>query len=387
MDDVVFHTPWIGSMLSKRKTLPPGGAETQVWMLATALARKGLRVAIIAFGRPGELPSEVSGVRIVLRRPRRQPRSFLGKLLQEATIWPALWNAPARTIVHRGAGVELGLIGIYARLTRRRLVFASANISDFSYRTITTRRSILAMYKLGVRLADEIVVQTKEQVRLCHDVFAREATLIASIQPLAPLQKDLPEAFLWVGRLVTYKRPQEYVRLARAIPDARFWMLGVPVPHHHEEDRRVVEWVTREARDVPNLELLAPRTHGELATLWPHAVASVNTAAFEGMPNVLLEAWSRGVPALVLTHDPDGVVSKFGIGSFAAGSFDLFVAYARELWATRHDRAAITRRCRTYIQRHHAPEEVADNWRRAISGMPAAGSLVPDADDQARCAA
>ena len=36
-----FYTPWIGSMLSPRKSLPPGGAETQILMLAKALAARG----------------------------------------------------------------------------------------------------------------------------------------------------------------------------------------------------------------------------------------------------------------------------------------------------------------------------------------------------------
>ena len=44
------------------------------------------------------------------------------------------------------------------------------------------------------------------------------------------------------------------------------------------------------------------------------AVAAVNTSEFEGMPNVLLEAWSRGVPALVLHYDPGGVVRAHRLG-------------------------------------------------------------------------
>ena len=72
------------------------------------------------------------------------------------------------------------------------------------------------------------------------------------------------------------------------------------------------------------------------------AVASVNTADFEGMPNVLLEGWSRGVPALVLRHDPGGVISAYGLGAFAHGSREGLVSLAREQWRTRHAREELS---------------------------------------------
>lgn len=385
--DVVFHTPWIGSIVSSQQALPPGGAETQVLMLATSLARRGLSVAIIVFGRESELPQQFEGVDLVRRSPRERKRLLIGKVLTELKIWPSLHRAPGATIVQRGASVELAVIGVWARLRRRRLVFASANVSDFAYEKMTRRRPILWAYKLGVRLADEIVVQTEEQVRLCKATFGRDARLIRSIEPLGEPQTSVPEAFLWVGRLVSYKRPMEYVELARALPEARFWMVGVPVSHH-DSDRHVVESVMRSADELPNLELLAPRPHAEILSLMSRAVASVSTADFEGMPNVLLEAWSRGVPALVLTHDPDKVVTEHGLGGFADGSVEKLVELAREQWRMRFDRAAISHRCRAYIAARHAPENVVEHWIQMLSNHDVLGARdIVTGDTESRCAA
>lgn len=330
-------------------------------MLAKSLAQRGLGVAIIAFGEEAELPNEVAGVTIVPRPPYRKRARVVGKLAETFRIWQALWRAPSRTIVIRGAGIPLGLIAVYARIARRSVVFSSANIIDFDYQKLMPKRRDLFIYELGVRLADAIVVQTDEQVDLCHAAFGRRPTLIRSMCPLTEPQSEAAEAFLWIGRLVSYKRPLAYIELARALPEARFWMVGVPLPHR-EDDRLVAETVIAASDELPNLELLPPRSHDDIERLILRAIASVNTADFEGMPNVLLEAWSRGVPALVLTHDPGGVVREHGLGGFANGSPETLVALARQQWATRDDREEVAHRCRAYIGEHHAPEVVAKQW-------------------------
>jgi glycosyltransferase involved in cell wall biosynthesis len=142
-------------------------------------------------------------------------------------------------------------------------------------------------------------------------------------------------------------------------------MIGVPTPHF-PSDQLVAEAVWQQSRALPNLDLLPPRAHDEVQHLMRHAIASVNTADHEGMPNVLLEAWSRGVPALVLTHDPGGVVERHHLGAFAHGSTARFVELANEQWRTRNDRERVSERCRAYIGAHHAPEVIASQWADVI---------------------
>jgi glycosyltransferase involved in cell wall biosynthesis len=226
------------------------------------------------------------------------------------------------------------------------------------------KRRDRALYYLGLRLADVIVVQTEEQVRLCQATFGKRPELIHSLAPVIGQQQEEPEAFLWVGRLVSYKEPLAYVELARACPEARFWMVGVPSPNPREEAFATV--VADAAKSVPNLELLEPRPHAEIGRLMDRAVASVNTATFEGMPNVLLEAWARGVPALVLHHDPGEVVSTYGLGGFANGSPAKLAELARALWNERYDRDELAQRCLSYIERQHSPEAAASRWAEAL---------------------
>jgi glycosyltransferase involved in cell wall biosynthesis len=386
--DVVFYAPWVGSMLSSRESLPAGGAETQVLMLARGLARAGLRVAIVAYGDNGELPSSVNGVTIAPCGGYRKPRGAVPKVRGVLRIWRSLHRAPAQTIICRTATYELGLIAIYARLARRRLTFACPNVIAFDYRKLEPMRARRVMYNLGVRLAHTIVVQTEEQVALCESTLRRRPVLIRSIAAPAPQQDAAPAAFLWVGRLIWYKRPLEYIALARALPEARFWMVGVPAPIRDGGAAVLAASIAVESKDVPNLEVLGPRSHSELGGLMARAVASVNTCEFEGMPNVLLEGWSRGVPALVLNHDPSGVVEEHGLGDFAHGSSERLVELARRQWNSRNQREALSEECRRYIQTYHDPQRVTEQWLRVVRNTPCPRSRIVDGrEPEAECAA
>jgi glycosyltransferase involved in cell wall biosynthesis len=372
--DVVFYAPYIGWMLSTPGSASSGeaetwgGAERQTLSLALALAARGARVAIVAFDGAPNARAKLDGVRIITRPMRAGGGGLRGKVTETIRIWRAVWTARPRAIVHRGgASLEVGLLAVYARMTRRRFIFASANVADFDYGKLESNRLYRGLYELGVRLAHTVVVQTAEQARLCEARFGRKPQLISSIAPSVELGDDAADAFLWVGRLKWYKRPLEYVALARAVPEATFWMVGVPSPYG-ESDRAVSQAVRREAQDVPNLVLLPPQGHADLQLLMARAVASVSTSQFEGMPNVLLEAWSKGVPALVFSYDPDGVVTRHGLGLFADGSRERFVALARELWNAREDRAELAERCRTYVRTHHAREVIAHRWLGVVSG-------------------
>jgi glycosyltransferase involved in cell wall biosynthesis len=283
-------------------------------------------------------------------------------------IYRTLRRVDADVIVTRVAGPHVGLVGLSAKLARRRFVQSAANISDFDFGQLSPKRRDMLLYRLGMWLADTIVVQTEEQVPLCESVFGKRPALIKSIAESASASAVPRMALLWIGRLVWYKRPLEYVELARALPDVRFRMIGVPSTAEPE----LAHAVASAAADVPNLELLPPRTRPELLDALDGSVAVVNTADFEGMPNIFLEAWARGIPALALTHDPGGVIERHGLGRFAHGSADQLRRAAAELWATRDDASELANACRRYVDERHGATVIAEQWLGALGHRSAA---------------
>jgi hypothetical protein len=84
------------------------------------------------------------------------------------------------------------------------------------------------------------------------------------------------------------------------------------------------------------------------------------------MPNVFLEGWARGIPALALRHDPDAVIVRQRVGAFAAGDAARMADQARALWAGRHDQRELANRCIRYVQIHHSLDAAANEWAKII---------------------
>jgi glycosyltransferase involved in cell wall biosynthesis len=96
------------------------------------------------------------------------------------------------------------------------------------------------------------------------------------------------------------------------------------------------------------------------------STAVVVTSEHEGMPNVFLEAWARGIPVISLHFDPDGRIAGEGLGLIADGSWEEFVAAVRRLWTDPELRRQIGERARRYVAREHSPEAVGKRWAAAL---------------------
>lgn len=361
---------YAGPLLAARAGLgdgSTGGAETQVFLLARELARRGHRVAIATFAVPSGLPAQVEGVDVIALPVRTPGSSRLATAWWGARFVVALARMDRCVVVQRAAGAMTGLAALAAMSGGRPFVYSSANVIDFELDRLERDRWVLLLFGIGRRLARAIVVQSDEQADLCRRRWGRPSTVIRSLAEPAPLRSASPESFLWIGRLAPYKRPELVVELARRLPQARFRMLGSVSPTHPE----LLESLRRDARELPNLELLSPRPRAQLGALYEDAVALINTSEYEGMSNVLLEAWARGVPALVHSHDPDGLVLAEGLGWCAAGSLDRLVGLAAAAWSAREDQAEIAERCRSYVAREHVPSRAAERWEHVLRlGQP-----------------
>jgi glycosyltransferase involved in cell wall biosynthesis len=344
-----------------------GGAERQMTLLARALSERGYRVAHIIY--PPQDPIALTyPLTLVHRDAYAGNRAVVGRFLEALRIWRALEVADARVTIVRTASPLVAVVGAYCKVRRRALIFSSANVSDLTLERISGRFN-RAVYRLGVRLADAVVVQSDDQVALAHKAFpwlhkvVRIPSLAEPALDTAEEDRPTPEAFLWFGRFVPYKRPMRYVELARTLPEARFVMIPVPDEATSEE----LAELRRAAANVANLALRDPVPQEQLLELVAASVAVVNTSVLEGMPNAFLEAWARGVPVLTLSFDPDRVVERERLGIAARDDWERFVAGARELWAGRHDRDELARRVRAYVEDVHSMEAVGARWSELLA--------------------
>jgi glycosyltransferase involved in cell wall biosynthesis len=356
--DIAIYSP-MASDLYERDAAVSGGAELQTMLLARSLAARGLRCAHIVVplaGPPAELPE---GLELV-ERGAFAGRRLTGKAEEARRVWQGFHDADAGTYIFRGGWPVLGVAARFCRTNRRRLIFAAA--SDLNFVTPGVRgikQAEFALYRYGARRSDTIVVQTQGQGELARRMFPRARRIVeipSFAEPAEPSSAE-PEAFLWTGRLADYKNPAAYVELARAVPEARFWMIPKYVEKYDSDAA-----VSRAARELPNMEVLDSRPRDELMRLVERSVAIVNTSPREGMPNLFLEGWARGIPALTFEFDPDGRIGAQGLGVSAGGSPERFADGARELWRTRGDRRELARHVRAYIHDTHGEQAVTRHW-------------------------
>ncbi len=366
--DVAIYSPY-GSNYYSSTSRHGGGAELQTTILARELVGRGLRVAHVVYPIKDPAPLEASAPTLIERAAPQSDRR-LGALVEAYAIWESMRRADAQVYVVRGSGGFLGAATAFCRAHRRRLVFSSSNDLDFDFVRSDRSRHILLINRVGIRSASRVVAQTRQQRALASTALPGvEPVLIPSFAQPAPATEREPEWFLWINRLTDYKRPEQYLKLAEALPQARFRMVG---PTTRETSPALVERIRAGAERLPNLELLPALRREQVLDAIDGAVAVVTTSRVEGMPNTFLEAWARGVPVLSLSVDPDARIREHGIGVVAGGSMARLVGAATELWEDRVARAEMGVRARRFVREHHAPAVVADRWNALLRELLAA---------------
>ncbi len=347
--------------------LPFGGAEVQLYELATSLAKDpSYAVTVLATVQsdPGE--EQYGALRLIKRQagkragaPAGNGPSGLFRMLRGYASAYAEMAGLFRTIdadlyVHAGTGAE---IGVYAWLCRRmgkRFVFVVASTADLDRAYGTATGVLRWLSPLGIRWADAVVCRTQDQQTLLKQRYGREGTLIRTGHPLPPTlhtSRHTPYAssVLWIGRLHPVKQPEKFLDLAERLPDQPCVMIGMRDAAHYELTRTV----ERRAVRLPNLTLVLDVPLARVDDYLRTTKVLINTSTYEGFSNTFVQAAMAGVPVCSLNVDPDGLLSRHELGLCAGGSVELLTASVRSLLASDRRRLEIGRRAAAYAAAHH----------------------------------
>jgi glycosyltransferase involved in cell wall biosynthesis len=356
-----------------------GGAEVQQSILARLLARAGYRVSIICFdyGQPRRV--EIDGVTLIATHRLSAGIPVLRFIHPRITaMWQAMRELDADIYYQRSTAALTAVVAAFCRRYGKRSIYAGASDSDFvpGQQMIQYRRDAW-LFERGLARVDRVVVQNEKQQRDCLANYGRDSTLIPSCYELpttagAPRTQgsesdsDREQYVLWVGTLRPTKRPELFLELARRLPNRHFVLIGGASETDPGGAERFAE-IRKAASSIANVELTGFLPLAQVEPWFDGAQVVVNTSFFEGMPNVFLQAWARGVPTLAFTDTGSRLDGKpvYPVVSDA----DEAAAEIERLFTDDLHRARAAARCREYFNQTHGSTGVLARYAALIDEL------------------
>lgn len=336
-----------------------GGVERQTSQMARWLAGRGHDVSIVTWdeGQPDGIV--IDGVRVFKVCGRNDGLPGLRFITPRwATLNAALRRADAHVYYQNCGEYVTGQVALWCRRHGRKFIYSVASDPDCmaGLPLMTTLRERV-LYRYGLRNADRIIVQTRNQERLLRDDFRLDSEMVP--MPCTGPDEDeyvphyMPSRgsgrILWVGRIENVKRPDRFLDLVEACGDLEFDLVGPA------GDTPYARYILERASRYPNVRMHGGVPRDRMPEYYTNSACLCSTSDAEGFPNTFLEAWSYGVP-VVSTIDPDGIIEGKGLGEVARNVPE-FIFSLRKLAACDEAWTEMSRRARAYfLETHHFPK-------------------------------
>lgn len=340
-----------------------GGAESQVFMLARAMAKQGYRVSVL---------TELDEAHLAIERWQitwhHVPFSYLGgSKTQVFANWYSLVRKLQELrpdVVHMKHPRHLLMpVGLACRANRSRLFFHAAIDKDFD-RLAWARepKAAQVLYRIGLGMVAGVIAQTERQEAQIREVASVQVHRVANIFLAQddPSTEIVPErdVFLWVGSNSARKRPEVFAALARELPELEFVMV-----YGAGDGTGAIDTMA-----VPNnLRLVGQLPRDELNSYYRRATALISTSELEGFPNVFLESWSCETPVFSLDVDPDGVITEHELGRVVSSAQGL-IELCRNAQKNEPSIRTMGKNGARYIQQCHGVSRVVGQLEQAFFG-------------------
>jgi hypothetical protein len=375
---VCIVAPTANSILPGSTAKKAGGAEMQLNHLGKGLVQRGARVSFIVEDvgqRDVELVDGMEVVRCPFRYYGQSWRHYatdtcrLIALVRRLTPDVLLFKTP-RTLALSLSTVRVCLATKVVRL------MASDSDCDLQFWPPPNM-----LYLLGSQMVHGTVFQSDSQAALARRSLGLQGRVIPNIAHGMPLPAGSDHSLalqahrrdidcLWVGTCNANKAPLDFLEVVRACPEARCEMIMAP-----GSDKALQREVSSQASSLGNLDYRGFVPYRDIGGFYRRSRLVVHTSHREGFPNVFLQAWECGSPVVSIRVDPDGVITRHGLGR-VSGSVAGAVADVRELLADESRRAAIGDACLEYLIRTHSPDAVIDQYLDYFKELGVRGASV-----------
>jgi glycosyltransferase involved in cell wall biosynthesis len=342
-------------LLTRQNIEIVGGAELQSVLLARELAKRNFNVSFIVTDHGQGSPQIIDGIRVIKSYPINTPVGIRFSTVR--LIWRALSEADAD--IYYGFRGIAGIVAFYCLIRRRKLVIGIPSDMEVEEKRASKANIYNWLWRFDLKIANSVITQTKYQQEMLEKRFGRNSVIIKAFHLIEDkkIEKAKPPIVLWVSTIrPQWKQPEVFLKLAIAVPEGRFQMVGGP-----SGDKKFYQRIKEQAIKIPNLDFVGFVPHHEVYTYFEKASIFANTSDVEGFPNTFLEAWSRCTPVVSLNIDPDEIICDHKLGLHSK-SFEQMVKDVKSLLVDGDLRRELGENGRRYVEQEHELKSVVDQY-------------------------
>ncbi len=315
---ICFIAPKAYQLFNPKVKSTFGGAEVQLFLLATELAqRHDLDIHFMVADYNQSFIENYHNVNIW--KAINFKNNFI---LQSFTFFKVFNKINADIYIQRTLTLQSGLIALYCKLKRKKFIYMVAHDSEVDGTHKLYRNKITNfLAKINFKFAHKIVVQNNYQnEKLLAQKF--NPHIVKSSYPIEKnFKKPNYPKILWVGRSEPWKRPELFLEIAKLFPLEKFIMICAPSTDTPELAKKI----KAESTHIKNLEFIEFVPFKDINQYFLNAKIYINTSVKEGFPNTFIQATKNRTPILSLNVNPDNFIVEYDCGFFCNNNLNTMI--------------------------------------------------------------
>lgn len=369
---VCFVLPGTYQLFNRVEYMAHGGAELNMYYLSKLFAQDcRFEVSFITEDQNQDHAEYYDSVKVIKLAGLKwgaglvtgnPVKKFLWKLQVEFSAAREMLFSDYDVVITTTANIMIARLVFWGKMfTKKKMIFRLANDTDANpHYFASTGGSKLKdkLYWWGITHSDELIFQTKQQMRIFNQSEDKTGTIIGNGFFIQEPEKEYEKRdILWVSRADEVKRPHLLLEMARQLPDEHFVMI---MPGNNELSKKI----RKDLKNISNVEFIEYVPFEEIMEYYHRAKLFVNTATFEGFPNTFIQSAMAKTPILSFCINPDEILDQYNMGYVCKESVGKAVDFVRKL--DDRKRIELGKNALEYVKKKHDIRNTRLEYERLI---------------------
>lgn len=361
---ICFVVPKVYGMFNSEKCNYAGGTERQIYYLSTELAKNKEFSVICSVADFGQDYIEMIDS-VTLWKSFSFSES---KIKAFFSLMSNLKKINADVYIFQATHINTSIVILLLKLIlRKKIIYMVASDSEVIVEKLKKLYGYfgLLLYKASIKKTNKVTVQTlfqKEQLEKTFNID--KSVIIRNIIPKEYISNNTKDknTILWVGRCSKIKNPEIFIDLAEKNSEREFVMIAPPATNEMD----FWQIIKNRTDSIKNLQFIDYVQPDKIVEYYQKAMIYVMTSEYEGFSNTMMEAMAAGCAIMSYKVNPDSIIDKYQIGSFANGNLDTFTSMFKNIIATKDACSRYGENAQKFLSLFHLAESVVPEFEKVV---------------------